>query len=108
VTNPENPNSPAVIKNAQSAAEKVGLLIVPVEARSAQEIEDAFASVAKQSIAAVMVGLDATFFVQRERIVQLALRNRIASIHARIRGSRGTDELWGEFAGVLPPCRVVC
>ena len=80
MTNPENPNSAAVIKNARSAAERVGLLVVPVEARNAQEIEDAFAALAKQSIAAVMVALDATFFFQRERIVQLALRNRIASI----------------------------
>jgi putative ABC transport system substrate-binding protein len=80
MTNPENPNSPAVIKNAQFAAEKVGLLVVPVEARNAQEIEYVFAALAKQSIAAVMVGLDATFFLQREQIVQLALRNRIASI----------------------------
>src|SRR5262245_30684246 len=69
LTNPENPNSPAVVKNAQSAAEKVGLLVVPVEARNAQEIEDAFAAMVKQTIAALMVGLDATFFVQRERLV---------------------------------------
>jgi putative ABC transport system substrate-binding protein len=49
LTNPQNPNSAAVIKSAQSAAEKVGLVVVPVEARSLEEIEDAFDSKAKHS-----------------------------------------------------------
>jgi putative tryptophan/tyrosine transport system substrate-binding protein len=82
LTNPHNPNSAAVMKSAQSAAEKVGLLVVPVEARSLQEIENAFAALAKQSIAAVMVGLDAVFFVHRQQLAQLALDNRLASMFA--------------------------
>jgi putative ABC transport system substrate-binding protein len=80
LTNPQNPNSAAVIKSAQSAAEKVGLVVVPVEARSLEEIEDAFAAIAKQSIAAVVVGLDAVFFVHRQQLAQLALDNRLASM----------------------------
>ena len=80
LTNPHNPNSAAVIKSAQSAAEKVGLVVVPVEARSLEEIEDAFAAIAKQSIAAVVVGLDAAFFVHRQQLAQLALDNRLASM----------------------------
>ena len=80
LTNPHNPNSAAVIKSAQSAAEKVGLVVVPVEARSLEEIEDAFATIAKQSIAAVVVGLDAEFFVHRQQLARLALDNRLASM----------------------------
>ena len=80
LTNPYNPNSPAVMKSARSAAEKADLLVVPVEARSPQQIEDAFAALAKQSVAAVMVGNDAMFFVQRQQLAQLALSNRVASI----------------------------
>ena len=80
LTNPYNPNSPVVMKSARSAAEKAGLLVVPVEARSPQQIEDAFAALAKQSVAAVMVGNDAMFFVQRQQLAQLALSNRVASI----------------------------
>ena len=80
LTNPHNPNSPAVMKSAQSAAKKVDLLIVSVEARNPQEIEDAFAVLAKQNVAAVMVANDAMFFVQREQLAQLALSNRVASI----------------------------
>ena len=80
LTNPHNPNSAAVIKSAQSAADQVGLVVVPVEARSLEEIEDAFAAIAKQSIAAVVVGLDAAFFVHRQQLAQLALDNRLASM----------------------------
>ena len=80
LTNPHNPNSAPVIKSAQSAAEKVGLVVVPVEARSLEEIEDAFAAIAKQSIAAVVVGLDAEFFVHRQQLARLALDNRLASM----------------------------
>ena len=68
------------MKSAQSAAEKAGLLVVPVEARNPQEIDDAFAALAKQNVAAVMVGTDPTFFVQRQQIAQLALRNGLASM----------------------------
>ena len=69
-----------MIKSAQSAAEKVGLVVVPVEAPSLEEIEDAFAAIAKQSIAAVVVGLDAEFFVHRQQLARLALDNRLASM----------------------------
>ena len=78
--NPESPTSVTLMKSAQSASEKAGLLLVPVEARNQQEIDNGFAAMAKQNVAAVMVGTDAMFFVQRQQIAQLALRNRLASM----------------------------
>jgi putative tryptophan/tyrosine transport system substrate-binding protein len=78
--NPQSPTSVTLMKSAQSAAEKAGILLVPVEARNPQEIDDAFAAMAKQDVAAVMVGTDALLFIQRQQIAQLALRNRLASI----------------------------
>jgi putative ABC transport system substrate-binding protein len=80
LTNPRNPNSLAVMKSAQSAAEKVGLLVVPVEARNPQEIEDAFAALAKQNVAAVVVANDATFYTHRRQLAQLALSSRVAAM----------------------------
>jgi putative ABC transport system substrate-binding protein len=53
---------------------------MPIQARNPQEIEDAFAVLAKQNVAAVMVANDAVFFVQRQQLAQLALSNRVASI----------------------------
>jgi putative ABC transport system substrate-binding protein len=80
LTNPQNPGSATLMKSAQSATEKAGLLLVPVEARSPQEIDAAFATMAKQNVAAVMVGGDGTFFIQRQQIARLAILNRLASI----------------------------
>jgi putative tryptophan/tyrosine transport system substrate-binding protein len=80
LTNPNNPASLAVMNNASSAAQKARLILVPVEARNPQQIEDAFAVLAKERVTAVMVGGDAMFFVQREQLAQLALGNRMASI----------------------------
>jgi ABC-type uncharacterized transport system substrate-binding protein len=72
--------SSALIMRVQAAAKQTGLLLVPVEARTPQEIENAFAGLAKQSLRALIVGGDPMFFTQRKRLTQLALNNRMASI----------------------------
>jgi putative tryptophan/tyrosine transport system substrate-binding protein len=53
---------------------------VPVEARNPQQIDEAFASLANERVTAIMVGGDAMFYVRREQLAQLALRNRMASV----------------------------
>jgi putative tryptophan/tyrosine transport system substrate-binding protein len=69
-----------VIKNARSAAEKASLVVVPVEARNPQQLDEAFASLANERVTAIMVGGDAMFYVQRQQLAQLALHNRMASV----------------------------
>jgi putative ABC transport system substrate-binding protein len=78
-----NPNSPtyfSVLKNTQAAAEKVGLFVIPIKARNPNETENAFAELGKERVDAVMVASDAVFFGQRQRIAELALRNRIPTM----------------------------
>jgi putative ABC transport system substrate-binding protein len=78
-----NPNSPtyfSVLKNTQAAAEKVGLFVIPIKARNPIETENAFAELGKERVDAVMVASDAVFFGQRQRIAELALRNRIPTM----------------------------
>ena len=70
----------SVLKRAQDAAQKVGLSVVPMEARNAQEIEKAFAAFAEERIPAVVVASDAIFFGQRQRVAELALSNRLPTI----------------------------
>ena len=72
-----------VRKSAQDAARKAGLLLVPIEARSPQEIENAFAAFATGRVPAVMVAQDAVFFGQMHRIAELALSNRLATMFAQ-------------------------
>jgi putative ABC transport system substrate-binding protein len=71
-----------VRKSAQDAARKAGLSLVPIEARSPQEIENAFAAFATERVPAVMVAQDAVFFGRMQRIAELALSNRLATMFA--------------------------
>jgi putative ABC transport system substrate-binding protein len=80
--NPGTETYSSVLSNAQDAAQKVGLSLVPIEARNQREIEDAFATFAKERVPAVMVAVDAVFFGQRWRIAELALTNRLATMFA--------------------------
>jgi putative tryptophan/tyrosine transport system substrate-binding protein len=80
LTNPNSLGSLAVMNNARSATQKASLMLVPVEARNPQQIEEAFSVLAKERVTAMMVGGDAMFFVQRQQLAQLALRNRMASV----------------------------
>ena len=81
--NPNNATYSSVLKNAQAAAKKAGLSLVPLEARSPQEIENAFAALAKERLPAVMVAADAVFFGQQYRIAELALANRLPSMFSQ-------------------------
>jgi ABC-type uncharacterized transport system substrate-binding protein len=81
--NPASPTFSGVRTSAEIAAQKVGLTIVPVEARNAQEIESAFAEFDKQRVQAFIVAGDAVFFTQRRQIADLALRNRLPSMFSQ-------------------------
>jgi putative ABC transport system substrate-binding protein len=78
--NPDTETYSSVLKSAQDAARKVGLLVVPIEARNPQEIEKAFAALAKLRVSAIMIASDAIFFGQRQRIAELALNNRLPTM----------------------------
>lgn len=78
--NPSNTTYSPVLKSAQDAAQKAGLSLVPMEVRSLQETESAFAALATGRVPAVMVVGDAIFFGQRQRVAELALANRLATM----------------------------
>jgi putative ABC transport system substrate-binding protein len=80
--NPDTETYTSVLNNVQAAAQKVGLSVVPIAARNPREIEEAFAAFAKERVQAVMVAVDAVFFGQRQRIAELALANRLATMFA--------------------------
>jgi putative tryptophan/tyrosine transport system substrate-binding protein len=78
--NPASPNFAGVRTGAEIAAQKVGVIIVPVEARDPQEIERAFAEFDKRRVQAFIAASDAVVFTQRRQIADLALRNRLPSM----------------------------
>jgi putative ABC transport system substrate-binding protein len=80
LTNPANPASPAIFKNVEAAAHQAGVGLLPVKARHADEIARVFDTLSKERAGAIIVSVDALFFARRQQIVDLALRNRLASI----------------------------
>jgi putative ABC transport system substrate-binding protein len=81
--NPASPVYADVRKGAQTAAQKVGLTLVSVEARNPQEIDRAFAALNNQRVQAFIAAGDAVFFTQRRQIAELALRNRLPSMFSQ-------------------------
>jgi putative ABC transport system substrate-binding protein len=80
LANPDSPNFDPVLKNVRAAAQEVGLVLVPAEMRSPQEVASAFATMARERVGAVMVMSDALTVMQRDRIAELALENRLPTI----------------------------
>ncbi len=70
------------LERIQSAAKRTSVKILPVEARTAPEIESAFSAMARDKAGAVIVINDTFFIQQRRQIAELAAKNRLPSISA--------------------------
>ncbi|SRR6266849_4533544 len=80
LANPTNPLYPVMVRNAKHAAGSLGVeLIRVVEARAPNELDGAFASIARERANAVLVLPDGMFWGQRRRIADLALKNHLPS-----------------------------
>ena len=77
LVNPANANSTVSLKNIQSAAQKMGLKILPVEAPVVGEIENAFAAIARQRPGAIVIPGDPLFRLNARQIAALALRYKL-------------------------------
>jgi putative ABC transport system substrate-binding protein len=76
-----NPTHDGFWQEAVSGAATLGLEVVSVGIRSAEELENAFAEVAKQKADAIAVLPDPLTFVHSTRIASLAVRHRLPSIY---------------------------
>ena len=84
LVNPTNASLSTVLKSVQSAAQTTSAKILPVEARTAQEIDEAFSAMTREKVGAVIVARDALFILQARQIAELAAKNHLPSI-AQIR-----------------------
>jgi len=79
LTNPNNPNRE--IDSVQTAARSLGQQILVLNANSDREFDTAFATIAQQQVAALLVASDPLFFDRREQLVALAARQAIPAIY---------------------------
>jgi putative ABC transport system substrate-binding protein len=80
LTNPANPAAGAVLKELEGAAQALRVTLHVLEVREHQEIDDAFAAMARERVEALLVVADPLLFAQRERLVALAAKHRLPGI----------------------------
>ena len=77
--NPDNPNREW--DNVQAAARSLGQQILVLNADGGRAIDTAFATIAQQRVAALLVASDPLFFDRRDQLIALAARQAIPAIY---------------------------
>jgi putative tryptophan/tyrosine transport system substrate-binding protein len=77
--NPDNPNQE--LDNVQAAARSLEQQILVLNVNSGREIDTAFATMAQQQVAALLVASDPLFFDRRDQLIALAARQAIPAIY---------------------------
>jgi putative ABC transport system substrate-binding protein len=77
--NPDNPSRE--FDNVQAAARSVGQQILVLNADGSREIDAAFATIAQQGVAALLVASDPLFFDRRDQLIALAARHAVPAIY---------------------------
>ena len=79
-----NPNMGSGIQiffsGIEEVAKTLAIKVVRAEARKPEEIEPAFAALARESVQGLLVSADGFLFLERTRIATLALKNRMATV----------------------------
>lgn len=70
----------AYIAQGDATASRLGVAVVPVGARSADELEGAISKISTDNFQAIVVTHDGLFYVQRKQLADLALERRLPTI----------------------------
>lgn len=81
LVNPNNPNADPDTKDAQAAARGLGLTLRPLAAASERDFEQVFATITQERIGALLVGVEPSFWDQREKLTALAARHAIPTLY---------------------------
>jgi putative tryptophan/tyrosine transport system substrate-binding protein len=79
--NPNNLNGDIEMRAAQTAAHSLGKEMPVLRASNERELDTAFATMAQQQAGALLVASDPFFYWQRNQLVSLAARDRIAAMY---------------------------
>lgn len=81
--NPSNIQHPFFVKQAEVAAQAVGVELRSFEARDLDALNPAFTSMRQAHAGAVVVLADAMYYVHRKRIADLSANNRLPAIYGQ-------------------------
>ena len=80
LSNPANPGHAPAVSIVKAAARSLGLQLQLLEAREPNQLEGAFAAMAKDRVEALLVVTDSMFIFQRARLADLAVKNRLPAM----------------------------
>jgi putative ABC transport system substrate-binding protein len=80
LANPANVSYATLLANVRAAAQKASVKVLPVEARTPQQIENAFSAITRENAGAGIVASDALFTQQIRQISELAAQHRLPLI----------------------------
>ncbi len=80
---PANETAPVATKDIEAAAKDIGQRITLVNAKSESDFEPAFATLAQERAAALLVPDDPVFINSRKRLVQLAASHAVPALYGR-------------------------
>jgi putative ABC transport system substrate-binding protein len=80
--NPDNPNAASDPQDLRDAAETVNMKLSFLEARTPDEITQAFAGFAAQNLKAVLVNTDPYYLGYRDHLAELAARHSLPAIYS--------------------------
>jgi putative ABC transport system substrate-binding protein len=83
LSNPGNPISSSILASARTAALAANIVLVAVEARNPQEIDDAFSKLLEERVGAIVLAPDAFFNSRRQQIAELAISRQLPSVFAQ-------------------------
>ena len=79
--NPTNPTNPLTLEEAQIVAPALGVTLLPLEVKEADDIDRAFTVIRKERPGALIV-FGGVLTTQTRRIVELAVKSRLPAIHS--------------------------
>jgi putative ABC transport system substrate-binding protein len=83
LVNPNNSAAELLIRDTQLAAHEKKLKLVVLKARTAEEIDTAFASLVQLQVGALLVDPDGFFNSRREQLLALASRHAVPTVYPR-------------------------
>jgi putative tryptophan/tyrosine transport system substrate-binding protein len=81
LVNPSDPTAKTFVKEANAAANTLGIQLHALNAGTLSELDEAFTTLARLHIGALGVMSDPFFDTQRDRLVELSARHRIAGCY---------------------------
>jgi putative tryptophan/tyrosine transport system substrate-binding protein len=80
LVNPNNPNAESLSSNLQAIARTMGIQLDILRASQERDIDSAFTTLVQRRAGALVIGSDAFFNSQSERLAELALRHAVPAI----------------------------